>query len=734
MKQSFLKMLSSFLFLLSVFQVVQAQKLKGTVLDDEKRPILGAYVKIESLDLATATDSSGVFYFFNVSDGEFKVKVTHIGYASQTKTVMVPSASDKALVFTLKFSSTELSDIFLIGSSTKNNSNRITKEYLELAQAIDLKDIFLGEPSVTIGGGSANAQRLYLRGIEGSNLNITIDGAKQGRSLFQHRGNAGNLDAALLKQVEVSTGGDATQGVGGLGGSIAFETVDAQDVVAPSNFIGGKVMIGLSGVSDGYNARAILGAKFTGNLGLVVSVATNDQENYRTKSGLIPNTAAKNNNYFAKLSLLNYHHHNLRLSSTLNQGSGYYILGGAGSDMGIPNDTLAAQYQVTTRSSYTLDYRFSPGNRWLSIKANAYYNHRNLDNDESEIDVTSNNIGGTFKNELSVDWDKLNNNFTIGTDYDKEEGISASATSLGGTEQTNISTNWGAFLQGNSNISMVSVSYGIRRDEYSSGFGPVTLDGNKYSPNAGINIEPLKGLQLFCNYSEAVRVSGTIPIQWMANITGDTNFNDGKVLEPETSVMKQGGLNYLKTGLFTSDDKLVLGAKFFETEMDNLIERVGGGGGLVTKIWNDTLGVISKGYDLSLSWSNKKINTSLSFMHVDIKNINGEMIQVGRRKVAPTGDRFNWSVLWKVNSEIQLGYRLNSVSKLQDVYDTERPGYVLHNIQALWKPASIRRLTTSVVVNNLFDKEYSEQTSIESGGTIMPEPGRDIRVSLSYNF
>lgn len=53
--------------------------------------------------------------------------------------------------------------------------------------------MLFNEPSVSIGGGGRNAQRLYLRGIGGTNLNITIDGAKQGGSLYQHMGDIGVL-------------------------------------------------------------------------------------------------------------------------------------------------------------------------------------------------------------------------------------------------------------------------------------------------------------------------------------------------------------------------------------------------------------------------------------------------------------------------------------------------------------------------------------------------------------
>ncbi len=723
------------MFLFIATGSVKGQTISGFVFNDDKKPLAGAYVSIEFHNMTTSSDDNGKYRFVNVPQGELKITVTHVGYKKKTKVINVTASSSEKVNFILQTQSTELSEISVVGTAgSPNNTTEISGGYLDRIQAVDMKDIFMGEPSVSVGGGSANAQRIYLRGIEGSNLNITIDGAEQGRSLFQHRGNAGSIEPSLLKQVKVSTGAEATQSSGGLGGSISFETIDAQDLIKETAITGGKLSAGLSGVSDAYNTRAILGAKLSPYTGLLISASIDDQDDYRTKSGIIPNTAFKSQNYFAKFSLLDYKHHDLRLSSTYNRTTGYYITGGAGSDMGIPSDTLAAQYQVMSRNTYTLDYRFFPGFTWLKFRFNAYYNHRNLDNEDSGIDVTSNNIGGSIKNDFTLNLKNLKNTLTVGTDFEKEDGISNSATSLGGTEQTNTSSTWGLFAQAHSEISVLSLSYGIRWDDYKSDFGPHSLDGNRFSPNAGVSIDPLKGLRLFADYSEAVRAGGTIPIQWMANITGDTNFNDGKPFKPETSEMKQAGLNYREKNLFTSGDELSFGAKIFNTRMENLIERVGGGGGFVSKIWNDTLGVISKGYELSMGWKGKNVHILMGYVHVGIKDKDGNPIEVSRRKVAPTGDRFNGNVLWQVNPEIQLNYMLNAVRTLKGVYESDRPGYVLHGIQAHWSPQSLKGLMVYLAVYNLFNKEYSEQTSIESGGSIIPEPGRDIRVSLAYRF
>ncbi len=714
---------------------VKAQTVKGIVFNESNEPLSGATVSIKPHNLAMSTNNRGEFLFAQVPEGEVQLKVTFIGYKSQTKTIQVTATSHENLNFYLEIETTGLLEVNVLGTAgSPNNTEEIPEAYLQRMQAADMKDIFADLPSVTVGGGGANAQRLYLRGIEGSNLNITIDGAKQGRSLFQHRGNAGSIDPGLLKQVDVSTSSDASHGSGGLGGNIVFRTIDAQDLPCRYGNIGGRVSAGLVSVSNGSVTRAAVGAKITQNIGLLVSASIDDQNNYTAAdSGLVANTATKTQNYFAKLSILDLNHHELRLSAGYNLSSGDYITGGSGSDMGIPDASREANPQDMERGTYTLDYRFLPVNPLVNISVNTYYNHRNLESGET-MNVTSNNLGANAKNDFKFDISKLKNNITAGADYEKEDGTT---TMNDGTDKTNTSEVWGLFAQGLSEFSILSVSYGLRFDNYTSDFGTgITLDGNELSPNVGVAVTPLKGLQLFANYSEAVRATGTIPIQWLSNVADTATFNNGQPFEPETSVMKEAGVKYVKQSLFASNDRLSVSAKIFKTEMDNLIESTEGGrmGRPITGIGNDTLGVISKGYELSLSWQTKMLQARLSYLHADVEDEPGTPIGVSRRKAAPSGDRFNLNLLWQATSEIQFGYTLNSVGELKDVYETAREAYTLHNIQALFSPQSVKGLTAAIAVNNLFNKEHSEQTSISQGNAIIPEPGRGIRLTLSYSF
>lgn len=610
----------------------------------------------------------------------------------------------------------------------------IQKEKLERTQAKEMKDVFAGEPTISVGGGARNAQRIYLRGIEGTNLNITIDGAKQGGSLFQHAGDVGGIDPYLLKRVEVSTIAGADKGSGALGGSIAFETVDAQDLLEKGKEFGTTLRGGYYGASKGKSGGLSVFGKLNPYAGILLDVSGVDQKDYRTGSGSdAPHTATKDENYFLKFSFLDYNDHSLKLSATRNQNKGNYVWAGpTGSDGGVPSASQATSKIESLRKTYTFDYRYNPANPWVDFKTNLYINERILHNKTSDTEVTSKNTGGNIKNVMAFETGPLAHLFTVGGDYNVEDGITKNST-------TNTSKTLGLFAQGNTNMGPVMVNYGVRFDDYSAGYGPRTFKGNEFSPNAGIEVQVVEGLSVFTNYSESIKIGSIIPIQWLSNVHSGTTFNgstDG-VIKPETSKQVEGGVKYTTRGVFAQEDNLSLGFSVFRTTISDLVERVGGGGGPVTAIINNPLDVISKGYEIKAVWEKEAIKTSVGFLHVNTEDENGNAIMNTRRKAGSMGDTLVWDTVWSPTKVWKFGYTLTSVSKFDDVAAgaVVRPSYVLHDVQVQYMPPAIKGLTLSLGVNNLFDKAYVEHTSLEGGDdSLREEAGRDIRVSFRYTF
>ena len=120
----------------------------------------------------------------------------------------------------------------------------VDRAQLDRIQANDLKDVFRQVPSVSVGGSLGIAQKIYVRGLEDSLLNVTIDGAPQHGTLFHHIGRV-SIEPELLETVELQAGaGEATAGFGAVGGAIRFRTRDAADMLQPGRDFGGIAKAG----------------------------------------------------------------------------------------------------------------------------------------------------------------------------------------------------------------------------------------------------------------------------------------------------------------------------------------------------------------------------------------------------------------------------------------------------------------------------------------------------------
>ncbi len=60
--------------------------------------------------------------------------------------------------------------IVVVGRLT---DSMVDREHLDRIQANDLADIFRSTPSVSVGGSLGIAQKIYVRGLEDSQLNVT---------------------------------------------------------------------------------------------------------------------------------------------------------------------------------------------------------------------------------------------------------------------------------------------------------------------------------------------------------------------------------------------------------------------------------------------------------------------------------------------------------------------------------------------------------------------------------
>lgn len=641
----------------------------------------------------------------------------------------------------------EVEEVVVIGRSNPVS----TIERAERNQARQIRDIFQGDPSIDIAGGSRNGQRLYLRGIEASNLSVTVDGAQQGRNLYNHRGGLLNVDPEILKRVDVQPGpAGADQGPGALGGAIRFETADAQDRLSNGRRIGGFGRLNYASAQE--SERISLGGYglIGENLGVLVHGSITEYDDLRMGGGgRVPVSGGRDESVLIKLSLLDVADHSLRIGYEFNEASGLnFMQRGDYPYLLQPSDprTRPPQDQTLTRDSLTGRYQYDPAHPLIDIRLDAYSSTNDFDAPKSNGEQFISDVtGGSLRNVMGWSLFGGRAETSIGVDYMRDKGT-ARRTSAADFHTEN--KNLGLFVQQRLYLDRASLYAGIRRDDYSADYGPRTSEGDAVSINVGGEFAVTEGLTLFAGYGEAARGFGTLPIHFARNAAAALTFNgaaNGKV-DPETSTQAEIGARWTATDIDRWGATFRAELTLFTTEIDNaILFRQPGSGGLggraITDIYNHDRAVRYDGIEVALQYAAPHLSSALRYSSVDIENLPAAP-QFIVRAGSPRGDQFVWENRWSPVSSIDLGYTLRRTNDLDnvpvvtaaDIVYIPKPGYTLHDLRASWRPEALQNVAFELSVMNVTDERYVAHSTLTQNGFATEEAGRDVRLSVSYRY
>lgn len=621
------------------------------------------------------------------------------------------------------------------------------KDRLQRGQASTVRDLFDLDARVDFGGGTRNGQRLYLRGVEGSNLNVTVDGARQGQNLYNHRGGQGNVDPEILKRVDIAPGPVAADsGYGALAGSVRFTTVDAQDRLADGDTFGAAAKLGYASATEAKRASATAYGLAGDTLGVLVHASAQDYDDLRVGGGShIPYSGGEDRSALVKLSLLAIEGHELRVGLEGNraQGFNYMQRGDYPWQVQPPVGTRPPQDQTLTRTAQTLNYRFSPGSDFIDLRA-TFANSRDDFHAPDSNGERFISDGRTFDLRNIMRWNTgtIATDLTLGLEYVDQEGTAEQRT--GTTFFRTASDNLGAYAQARVHGTQWDVSLGARRDAYDSDYGTASSDGKETSINLQAQWRFENGLRVHGGYGEAIRGFGTIPLQFTRNIAPNLLFNgtpDG-TLRPERGRQSEIGVAWAGEG--------VLGARTFEIGLKRYLTRLqdviafdqpgtgGLGGRPVRGFSNLHPSVRFEGTELTTHWRGERFETSLSVIDAEAKNL-AMQPQFLARAGAPTQGKLVWDSRFALAPQWTVGYTFTAVEGLdsppagQTVF-IERPGYSLHDVQLNWRAPGAQDWGVALAINNLFDRRYSTLTTFTELGFATEEPGRDVRVTVDVAF
>ena len=103
-------------FLIFSLQIKAQFTLSGNVNDEKGDAIIGAYIKIPNLNLATSTDITGDYTMKNISQGEIKIEFSAVGFLKVSKSINF--SKDLILNIVLKEDIQLLDEAVVIGYGT----------------------------------------------------------------------------------------------------------------------------------------------------------------------------------------------------------------------------------------------------------------------------------------------------------------------------------------------------------------------------------------------------------------------------------------------------------------------------------------------------------------------------------------------------------------------------------------------------------------------------------------
>jgi hemoglobin/transferrin/lactoferrin receptor protein len=635
----------------------------------------------------------------------------------QTPFKLTPIAMSLVLLANPAYSADQTEIVEVLGSVYDVEDVHIDSQQLNKSMAQDLNDIFRKQAEVSVGGATAASQKIYVRGLEDTMLNISIDGAEQSSSLYHHQGSV-SVEPELLKQIAVSAGaGRATDGFGALGGTIKFKTKDAQDLLAPGEKFGAITKAGYYSNTDGYKVSASVYGKVGENFGLLGSVSGLTSDNYSDGNGNEQNyTESDQLSGLLKLSgnLNNKNYLSISLDSRLDAGERLHR------PEWVESSINPAFDQEFTRQTVTLNHQYS-GSELFNLDTTAYYTSAGLVHDEHPTYGKSDGSIDTYGFKLQNQSHFATNSLIYGIELKSDNSAFFNASD--GGEITEKGEMAAVFVQDDWRITNeLILTAGARYDIHQlNDNANQDFEGKGLSPNIGLNYSPLKGLELFASHAQALRGAQVKELY----VIYRSNDSD---LKAERAFNNEVGVNYYFNGFSA-------GVNYFNSKIEDTIgysyssRTVTNVGELTTTGINAYLG-----YDLDF------LSMNLAYSQAN-PELDGEALTDDNTNIGTSmGDKWVMDLTYFASDSLEFGWTSTFVQRYDDVGDSgysEKAGYGVHDMSAQWLPTD--DLTLTLAVNNVFDKYYKDHASYSeyitypaAAGT--GNAGRDFRLSAAYKF
>jgi hemoglobin/transferrin/lactoferrin receptor protein len=654
----------------------------------------------------------------------------------------------------------------------------IEKKEIDLFNPSSMSDLLRDVPGLEFSGGPRRTgETPSIRGRGGENVLILLDGARQ--SFISAHDGRFFLDPELLRKAEVVKGpASALYGSGAVGGVLAFESVNARDLLDETEQAGLKVRLGFQDANH-ETLASITAFTIKGNLDLIASAnvresgdiklgsGTNLPSDDELTSGLLKATYSVSPN----LTFQGSWQHYSNSAFEPNNGQGVIIADGENAinvEKDIKSDTLR------------LRGHYLPANSQLiNLTLSAYNTQSEVEEFDASLPRTTlrkiETSGISLRNVSNLSFSNVDMQLTMGGDWyeDRQSGKDDNTqTGLRGGVPNASATFTGVFTQLEMTVDKpfglpgeVLFVPGVRFDRFKNQALDILIDEIKddaVSPRLAASYAPNIWFRVFASYAEGFRspsvnelyldgVHFSLPHPTLFDPQNNNftfinnNFIANPELKPEKSDTQEVGFSLDFNNTFVTGDKWQSKLSYYQSDIENLIDLsvnfAFDAGCFSPPFLPCSAGTSSSvnvnsatidGVELESRYENKHVVVNMAYSQIE-----GENKLDGSDLGTLTPDRLSMDVRWKLRSQnTALGARwqLAKAFERRDfnaqtdslVVNEQRRGYGVVDLYASWRPDFLPKLFVTAGIDNVFDRDYDR---VFEG---VSETGRNAKLSLAW--
>ncbi|WP_062763338.1 TonB-dependent siderophore receptor [Falsirhodobacter sp. alg1] len=602
------------------------------------------------------------------------------------------------------------------GAADRATAVYVSDAELERARVGDLKDVFAGIASVSVGGALPVAQKIFVNGIDMLNLSVTIDGVAQNNRAFHHV-TANAIDPGLLKQVRVDAGvAAADTGPNALAGAVVMETVDTADILQQEKNFGGNLRLSYSDNGGTWQSALTMAGRQDGFewLGYIKRATGDDYEDGNGDE--VAGSGANLTSYLLKGAFETTEGDRFEFSAQQLDDSEYRPYR---ANIGSVGRALPTRFYDTTRKNYAFSYENTMDTGMWDPKLTIGWSESVVDIPDPEgSQGTSSSLSGTAQNTFTF---SPGNTVVAGLDFYDRMGR---YEDIYGTDLEENAQNIGLFAQARLQpIDRLKLSFGARADF--EDFEGTSGDEETYDGMSG-------------NMSAAYDVTDELTLRaGYSNVFGGVSIEDNYLFYriDDYDALRAARAENFMAGFDWARGNLRIGGELFKTQVSN------------ARVEEGNFGFESTGFNLGTTYGWNGGFARLTYSNSEV-TVDGDPASSyeGVDFGAPIGEIIAFEVEQRLTPGLTVGGGIDMAldydhSDSSDPDDSAIPGYTVVNVFAEYVPRAIPAMTVRTGVANLFDQQYSDRATYgvdyaDSGFGFIPlrEPGRTITLEATMRF